>query len=87
MVISQYWGWIPVAYIASYNKAKPASSHYVSSELNKRISLGGILSAAERRGTPVLLSEMRGTPVLLSASLSNNSGNSPQMAAPRRCVK
>ena len=24
------------------------------------------------------------TPVLLSASVSNNSGNSPQMAAPRR---
>ena len=33
-----------------------------------------ILSAAERRGTPVLL----------SASVSDNSGNSPQMAAPRR---
>ena len=33
-----------------------------------------ILSAAERRGTPVLL----------SASVSNNSHNSPQMAAPRR---
>ena len=33
-----------------------------------------ILSAAERRGTPVLL----------SASVSDNSGNSPQMSAPRR---
>ena len=34
----------------------------------------GILSAAERRGTPVLL----------SASVSDNFGNSPQIAAPRR---
>ena len=34
----------------------------------------GLLSAAERRGTPVLL----------SVSVSDNSGNSPQMAAPRR---
>ena len=33
-----------------------------------------LLSTAERRGTPVLL----------SASVSDNSGNSPQMAAPRR---
>ena len=33
-----------------------------------------VLSAAERRGTPVLLSAM----------VSDNSGNSPQMAAPRR---
>ena len=33
-----------------------------------------LLSAAERRGTPVLL----------SVSVSDNSGNSPQMAAPRR---
>ena len=33
-----------------------------------------VLSAAERRGTPVLL----------SALVSNNSGNSPQMAAPSR---
>ena len=33
-----------------------------------------LLSAAERRGTPVLL----------SASVSDNSGNSPQMAPPRR---
>ena len=33
-----------------------------------------LLSAAERRGTPVLL----------SASVSANFGNSPQMAAPRR---
>ena len=33
-----------------------------------------VLSAAERRGTIVLL----------SASVSDNSGNSPQMAAPRR---
>ena len=33
-----------------------------------------VLSAAERRGTPVLL----------SASVSDNSGNSPQMSAPRR---
>ena len=38
------------------------------------IARGVILSAAERRGTPVLL----------SASVSDNSGNSPQMAAPRR---
>ena len=34
-----------------------------------------LLSAAERRGR---------TPVVLSASVSDNSGNSPQMAAPRR---
>ena len=33
-----------------------------------------LLSAAERRGTPVLL----------SASVSDNFGNSPQIAAPRR---
>ena len=33
-----------------------------------------VLSAAERRGTPVLL----------SATVSDNSGNSPQVAAPRR---
>ena len=33
-----------------------------------------LLSAAERRGTPILL----------SASVSDNSGNSPKMAAPRR---
>ena len=33
----------------------------------------GVLSAAERRGTPVLL----------SASVSDNFGNSPQIAAPR----
>ena len=33
-----------------------------------------LLSAAGRRGTPVLL----------SASVSDNSGNSPQVAAPRR---
>ena len=33
-----------------------------------------VLSTAERRGTPVLL----------SASVSDNSGNSPQVAAPRR---
>ena len=31
--------------------------------------------------------ESRGTPVLLSASVSDNSGNSPQMAAPRRLRK
>ena len=35
---------------------------------------GKLLSAAERRGTPVLH----------SASVSDNSSNSPQMAAPRR---
>ena len=29
----------------------------------------------------------RGTPVLLSASVSDNSGNSPKMAAPRRSRK
>ena len=36
--------------------------------------------------TPNILSpaERRGTPVLLSASVSDNSGNSPQMSAPRR---
>ena len=33
-----------------------------------------LLSAAERRGTPVLL----------SASVSDNSDNSPKMSAPRR---
>ena len=37
-------------------------------------SLSNLLSAAERRGTPVLL----------STSVSDNLGNSPQMAAPRR---
>ena len=31
-----------------------------------------------------LLRERRGTPVLLSASVSDNCGNSPQIAAPRR---
>ena len=36
-----------------------------------------VLSAAERRGTPVLL----------SALVSNNSGNSPQMSALRRSRK
>ena len=36
-----------------------------------------LLSAAERRGTPVLL----------SASVSDNFGNSPQMAAPRRSLE
>ena len=35
---------------------------------------GFVYSAAERRGTPVLL----------SASVSDNSGNSPQVAAPSR---
>ena len=40
----------------------------------KHVSPPGLLSAAERRGTPVLL----------SASVSDNFGNSPQMAAPRR---
>ena len=36
-------------------------------------------------GTPLLFAaESRGTPVLLSASVSDNSGNSPQMSAPRR---
>ena len=37
--------------------------------------------------TPILLlsaAERRGTPVLLSALVSDNSGNSPQMSAPRR---
>ena len=37
-------------------------------------SLEIVLSPAERRGTPVLL----------SSSVSDNSDNSPQMAAPRR---
>ena len=32
----------------------------------------------------LLSAERRGTPVLLSVSVSDNSGNSPQMAAPRR---
>ena len=40
-------------------------------------SLSIILSTAERRGTPLLL----------SASVCDNSGNSPQMAAPRRSYK
>ena len=31
-----------------------------------------------------IAAESRGTPVLLSASVSDNSGNSPQMSAPRR---
>ena len=39
-----------------------------------RRPMSSLLSAAERRGTPVLL----------SASVSDNSGNSPQIAAPRR---
>ena len=34
----------------------------------------GVLSAAERRGTPALF----------SACVSDNSGNSPQMSVPRR---
>ena len=38
------------------------------------ISVFQLLSAAERRGTPVLL----------SATVAENSGNSPQVAAPRR---
>ena len=37
-------------------------------------ALPGVFSAAKRRGTPVLL----------SASVSDNFGNSPQIAAPRR---
>ena len=40
-------------------------------------SATSLLSAAERRGTPVLL----------SVSVSDNSGNSPQIAAPRRSCK
>ena len=40
---------------------------------HKRSAYTCILSAAERKGTPVLL----------SASVSDNSGNSPQIAAPR----
>ena len=46
-------------------------------DMNLRTTQGtylNLLSAAERRGTPVLL----------SASVSDNSGNSLQMAAPRR---
>ena len=39
-----------------------------------RCTLPDVLSAAERRGTPVLL----------SASVSDNSGNSPQMSALKR---
>ena len=38
------------------------------------LTVNNLLSAAERRGTPVLL----------SASVSDNSGNSSQMSAPRR---
>ena len=45
-----------------------------SCDIEFTLSTLNILSAAERRGTPVLL----------SASVSDNSGNSPQMAAPRR---
>ena len=45
--------------------------------LCKHITASLLLSTAERRGTPVLL----------SASVSNNSGNTPQMAAPRGRVK
>ena len=41
---------------------------------NYKSFVGYILSAAERRGTPVLL----------SALVSDNSGNSPQVAALRR---
>ena len=44
----------------------------VLSPINEVVGLK-ILSAAERRGTPVLL----------SASVSDNSGNSPKVAAPR----
>ena len=40
------------------------------------LHIARLLSAAERRGTC--------TPVLLSALVSDNSGSSPQMAAPKR---
>ena len=48
--------------------------HHLKLNSNLNVTLALLLSAAERRGTPVLL----------SASVSDNSGNSPQMAAPRR---
>ena len=46
----------------------------MSVSVNLWLAVLTVLSAAERRGTPVLL----------SASVSDNSGNSPQMSAPRR---
>ena len=49
-------------------------TYTLSESLRKSALLLFILSAAERRGTPVLL----------SAKVSDNSGNSPQVAALRR---
>ena len=60
------------------------NKHYYDVKLNNNWAHGwndddpelwqALLSAAERRGTPVLL----------SATVSDNSGSSPQVAAPRR---
>ena len=50
------------------------SGDYEFSDDNLHITKLDLLSTAERRGTPVLL----------SASVSDNSGNSPKMSAPRR---
>ena len=46
----------------------------LASDKNKTATIFSVLPASERRGTPVLL----------SASVSDNSTNSPQMSAPRR---
>ena len=45
-----------------------------TTRFNSESGVYNLLSAAERRGTPILL----------SASVSDNWGNSPQMAAPKR---
>ena len=51
-----------------------SKKHCKNVYMNKSVASFRTCSAAERRGTPVLL----------SASVSDNSGNSPQMAALRR---
>ena len=67
--MSLLFGWkLSSKYVCSYSK--PFS--HVSIKISSAVKT--VLSAAERRGTPVLL----------SATVSDNSGNSPQVAAPRR---
>ena len=60
------------------NENSKQTIHLMKAEMEsinkKRSCLQTDVSAAERRGTPVLL----------SSSVSNNSDNSPQMAVPRR---
>ena len=63
---------LSILYITWIDKSAPKlllSLIMLSGSLSKVV-----FSAAERKGTPVLL----------SASVSDNFGNSPQMAAPRR---